>query len=393
MNHLTILFILYTVLLALMSIKFVCQKKLDVKELSVHVGIAVVLGLLVVYVSRNKLAEGFKSMYPFNNAGNNAKNKKKVEFTGKDTEAGTNLDYKMSAENGVPKEYANNLANNGNVNENYPDDLNRINFNGAAPLEYAIDLNSDIVTGNNNNSGSNLDYQVSSKDGIVSEYSEEPNSSNNNVYPQKTIKRVNYRGAAPTEHQMSSLPLDESNNVVTGDNNNRGATLQYKISDYDGVEVRYNESNEENLRGPRTNRERRQKGGAPLNYNMGPYSNVRLDTEKLQKRKALMPGFRNDMFLNEIESNCGDIKSPCNVPLVKPKFINPMGGESHPNLSKMYKPSVDGTKNGPKSMFMFSHNVCHPGCCPSTYSCDHGCVCTTKEQQEYISRKGIMKKD
>ena len=154
MNHLTILFILYTVLLALMSIKFVCQKKLDVKELSVHVGIAVVLGLLVVYVSRNKLAEGFKSMYPFNNAGNNAKNKKKVEFTGKDTEAGTNLDYKMSAENGVPKEYANNLANNGNVNENYPDDLNRVNFNGAAPLEYAIDLNSDIVTGNNNNSGS-----------------------------------------------------------------------------------------------------------------------------------------------------------------------------------------------------------------------------------------------
>ena len=56
---------------------------------------------------------------------------------------------------------------------------------------------------------------------------------------------------------------------------------------------------------------------------MGPYSNVRLDTEKLQKRRALMPGFRDDMFLNESESNCGDIKSPCNVPLVKPKFINP----------------------------------------------------------------------
>ena len=33
-------------------------KEIDVKELSVHVGIAVVLGLLVVYVSRNKLAEG-----------------------------------------------------------------------------------------------------------------------------------------------------------------------------------------------------------------------------------------------------------------------------------------------------------------------------------------------
>jgi len=393
MNHLTILFILYTVLLALMSIKFVCQKKLDVKELGVHVGIAVVLGLLVVYVSRNKLAEGFKSMYPFNNAGNNAQNDKNVKFTGKDTQAGTNLEYKMSADNGVPNESANVSGNNGNADENYPDELNRVNFKGAAPLEYAIDLNSDLVTGNNNNAGSNLDYQVSSKDGIVSEYSEEPNSSNNNAYPSNKVKRVNYRGAAPTEHQMSSLPQEDENKDVSGSNDNAGASLQYIISDYDGVEVKYTEPLDKNLEGPRTNREKRYKGGAPLDYNMGPYSNVRLDTEKLQKRRALMPGFRNDMFLNEIESNCGDIKSPCNVPLVKPKFINPMGGESHPNLSKMYKPSVDGTSESPKSMFMFSHNVCHPGCCPSTYSCDHGCVCTTKEQQEYISKKGIMKKN
>ena len=392
MNNLTILFMLYTTLLALMSIKFVCQKKLDVKELSVHVGIAVVLGLLVVYVSRNKLAEGFKSMYPFNNASDKAKNDKKVKFTGKDTEAGTDLDYKMSADNGVPNESANVPEGNGNGLD-YPDNSNRVEYNGAAPVDYAINLNSDKVTAADKNAGSNLDYRVSSKDGIVTKYSEEPNYDNNNAYPAKMVKRVNYRGAAPTAYQMSSLPIDEANNVVTGNNNNGGASIAYKVSDYDGVEVKYNQSREENLRGPRTNREKAYKGGAPLDYNMGPYSNVRLDTEKLQKRRALMPGFRDDMFLNELESNCGDIKSPCNVPLVKPKFINPMGGESHPELSKIYKPSVDGKSDSPKSMFMFSHNVCHPGCCPSTYSCDHGCVCTTKEQQEYISKHGIMKKN
>ena len=88
---------------------------------------------------------------------------------------------------------------------------------------------------------------------------------------------------------MSTLPKDEANNVVTGNNNNGGASIGYKVSDYDGVEVKYNQSREENLRGPRTNREKAYKGGAPLDYNMGPYSNVRLDTEKLQKRRALMP--------------------------------------------------------------------------------------------------------
>ena len=92
----------------------------------------------------------------------------------------------------------------------------RVEYNGAAP-DYAINLNSDKVTAANKNAGSNLD-RVSSKDGIVTKYSEEPNYDNNNAYPEKMVKRVNYR-AAPT-YQMSTLPKDEANNVVTGNNNN-----------------------------------------------------------------------------------------------------------------------------------------------------------------------------
>lgn len=36
------------------------------------------------------------------------------------------------------------------------------------------------------------------------------------------------------------------------------------------------------------------------------------------------------------------------------------------------------------SAFVFSHNVSSPFCCPSTYSSDMGCVCTTKQQRDFI---------
>ena len=42
----------------------------------------------------------------------------------------------------------------------------------------------------------------------------------------------------------------------------------------------------------------------------------------------------------------------------------------------------------PKSMFMFTHNQAHPDCCPSTYSTSTGCVCTTKEQVDFINKRG-----
>jgi len=47
-------------------------------------------------------------------------------------------------------------------------------------------------------------------------------------------------------------------------------------------------------------------------------------------------------------------------------------------------PTIDGTCNTPNDMFMFSRNQCRPECCPSTYSCDKGCICTTKQQRRFI---------
>lgn len=51
-------------------------------------------------------------------------------------------------------------------------------------------------------------------------------------------------------------------------------------------------------------------------------------------------------------------------------------------------PTVDGTPNSPKKMFMFAHNKSSFACCPSTFSDDRGCICTTPEQRQLIARRG-----
>jgi hypothetical protein len=39
-------------------------------------------------------------------------------------------------------------------------------------------------------------------------------------------------------------------------------------------------------------------------------------------------------------------------------------------------------------MAIFANNVCSPDCCPSTYTCDRGCVCTTEQQRKLINGRG-----
>lgn len=53
-----------------------------------------------------------------------------------------------------------------------------------------------------------------------------------------------------------------------------------------------------------------------------------------------------------------------------------------------YHPVVDGSKEGPRSMAVMSFNKCGPECCPSTYSCDRGCVCLTEEQKAMMGSRG-----
>tara|TARA_B110000977_G_C11004147_1_gene465050 strand:- start:899 stop:1282 length:384 start_codon:yes stop_codon:yes gene_type:complete len=67
--------------------------------------------------------------------------------------------------------------------------------------------------------------------------------------------------------------------------------------------------------------------------------------------------------------------------LISPSIkISPLLGTSYAPLTDYLANDQDDT------MFLFKDNLCTPACCPSTYSCNGGCVCTT-EQQKKIGRQ------
>ena len=69
---------------------------------------------------------------------------------------------------------------------------------------------------------------------------------------------------------------------------------------------------------------------------------------------------------------------PSNVPLSNGKFFVPQGS-SLPLKNEMTFMSLPTN-----SMFIFQKNHAGPECCPSTFSTDRGCVCTTKQQRDMI---------
>ena len=56
-------------------------------------------------------------------------------------------------------------------------------------------------------------------------------------------------------------------------------------------------------------------------------------------------------------------------------------------------PPVDGVPGSAEKMFMWANNVTSPLCCPSTFSTSTGCLCTTKNQRDYIAARGMMDVD
>ena len=145
----------------------------------------------------------------------------------------------------------------------------------------------------------------------------------------------------------------------------------------------------------------------PINHKnsiMGHYDNI--DILKINKEK-------------EDIKNCGWRKAPCNVPLVDNARFYPAGAcvnleddeiaaciqeeQDNPALKQCGKPlsddisshllpPVDGNPESRRKMFMFAYNKCSPECCPSTYSCDRGCICTTEQQRKFINTRGNNRK-
>ena len=53
-------------------------------------------------------------------------------------------------------------------------------------------------------------------------------------------------------------------------------------------------------------------------------------------------------------------------------------------------PPVDGVPGSPEKMFMWANNITSPLCCPSNFTTSTGCVCSTKNQRDFIASRGIM---
>ena len=57
-------------------------------------------------------------------------------------------------------------------------------------------------------------------------------------------------------------------------------------------------------------------------------------------------------------------------------------------LGTSYVPLRDfSAKDSKNNMFFLKDNMCSPSCCPSTYSCEGGCVCTTEQQNQLSSMR------
>jgi len=108
---------------------------------------------------------------------------------------------------------------------------------------------------------------------------------------------------------------------------------------------------------------------APVNFNVGngvigSYDNIRFETQCAQDWK----------------------KPPCNPPFKSNLMFLPQGTPL-PLKNEMIYSEL------PKdSMFIFAQSYASPDCCPSTFSTDRGCVCTTDFQRKYIGeQRGLNK--
>jgi hypothetical protein len=53
-------------------------------------------------------------------------------------------------------------------------------------------------------------------------------------------------------------------------------------------------------------------------------------------------------------------------------------------------PPIDGVEGSFEKMFMWANNVTSPLCCPSTFSTSTGCLCSTKNQRDFIAGRGTL---
>ena len=90
------------------------------------------------------------------------------------------------------------------------------------------------------------------------------------------------------------------------------------------------------------------------------------------------------------------MKSPDETSLVPNNGLYSYLGSQGPIKMKLSEqsalrgPPVDGVPGSPEKMFMWANNITSPLCCPSNFTTSTGCVCSTKNQRDFIASRGIM---
>ena len=104
--------------------------------------------------------------------------------------------------------------------------------------------------------------------------------------------------------------------------------------------------------------------GASLNYNIGNGIDISYSN------KILYPGGKSNWR-----------HKPNNMRFVNNKMFVPQGNQLPLASESKYVLPVNN------SMFYFNKNKVSMACCPSTYTTDMGCVCTTPLQRSFIGQR------
>tara|TARA_B100000963_G_C22489242_1_gene608464 strand:+ start:107 stop:493 length:387 start_codon:yes stop_codon:yes gene_type:complete len=104
-------------------------------------------------------------------------------------------------------------------------------------------------------------------------------------------------------------------------------------------------------------------------------------------------GFTNNTFENFVAGVNDYVETGgCYGNVIHPQ--NPSTHELLNETSTVFGHTLPSSKvknaplgEGEERLFMFGKNKCSPECCPSTYTCSGGCVCTTEEQRNRIHRR------
>jgi len=110
----------------------------------------------------------------------------------------------------------------------------------------------------------------------------------------------------------------------------------------------------------------------------------------LVSRSALFRGVTGEGFTNYYMENAGGAKdSYAKIgPFDGVRLTCPDGGSSWKCNTPNEPLNGPAFQPGPDSLFMFKNNQCKPECCPSSFSCDGGCVCTSPDQRDVIAHRG-----